>query len=80
MDTTWFNIAPFLKFIDASRDALPIANPETMDVPVAEKIYHLYFVRRLIKVTLKGEETIKDEVIRVVINHDGIKRIQALDS
>ena len=80
LDTTWFNIAPFLKFIDASRDALPIANPETMDVPVAEKIYHLYFVRRLIKVTLKGEETIKDEVIRVVINHDGIKRIQALDS
>lgn len=79
LDTTWFNISPFLTFVDASQDDLPVASPEDLTVRQAEKIYHLYFVRRLQGVRDRGEETIKEEVIRVVINHEGIKRIQLLD-
>lgn len=68
-----------MTFVDASEDDLPVASPEDLSVTQAEKIYHLYFVRRLQRVRDRSEETVKEEVIRVVINHDGIKRIQLLD-
>ncbi len=45
----------------------------------ADKIYHLYFVRRLFTLTADKRESVKDEIIRVVLSNKGVKSMKTLD-
>lgn len=79
MDTTWFNLTPFLNFIDTDEADLPIADDVSMHVSRADKIYHLYFVRRLFTLSTDQRENVRDEIIRVVLTNKGIKAMKTLN-
>ncbi|CDE75684.1 putative uncharacterized protein [Sutterella sp. CAG:521] len=79
MDTTWFNLMPFLNFIDTDEADLPVADDSSMHISQADKIYHLYFVRRLFTLTADKRESVKDEIIRVVLTNKGINSMKTLD-
>ena len=79
MDTTWFNLMPFLNFIDTGEADLPVADDSSMHISQADKIYHLYFVRRLFTLTADKRESVKDEIIRVILTNKGINSMKTLD-
>ena len=79
MDITWLNLRPFLEFVDGVGEPLPVADSPEMQFSEAEKIYHLYLVRRLYTMDSNKQESYKDEVIRVVLTGNGVAKMQPLN-
>lgn len=73
-DITRFNIKDYLRYIDISFEELPFLEEDETPV-LGEKIYHVYMVRRI---RLNNNKHIATELVRLVINVDGIKRLEVL--
>lgn len=69
IDITRFNISDFLRNIDGRFEELPTF-AEDEEHLLGEKLYHIYVMR---VVNFKGKSD--TEVVRIVVNVDGIKRI-----
>ncbi|EJD6671210.1 MULTISPECIES: hypothetical protein [Providencia] len=72
-DITRFNISDFLKYIDISYEELTVNEDEP--AIIGEKVYHIYLCRR---VTINKKTY--NELARLVVNADGIKRLEVLQS
>ncbi|MDR2225762.1 MAG: hypothetical protein LBE52_07190 [Providencia sp.] len=72
-DITRFNISDFLKYIDISYEELTVNDEEP--AMIGEKVYHIYLCRR---VTM--DKKTYNELARLVVNADGIKRLEVLQS
>lgn len=70
MDITRFNITDFLKYIDNMFEDLPLIEDEDKRT-TGEKIYHVYVIRRVLY-----EDRVASELARLVINAQGIKRLE----
>ncbi len=69
MDITRLDITPFLKHTDGLLDELPMFEGES--VTYGEKVYHINMIRRV----TNGESSILERS-RIVVNSEGIKRIE----
>ncbi|MEQ4707639.1 hypothetical protein [Providencia huaxiensis] len=72
-DITRFNISDFLKHIDISYEELTVNDDEP--AIMGEKVYHIYLCRRI---TINKKTY--NELARLVVNADGIKRLEMLQS
>lgn len=75
-DITRFNISDYLRYIDIAFEELPFLEEDETPV-LGEKIYHVYMIRRI---RLNNNHNIATELVRLVINVDGIKRLEVLKS
>ncbi|HBO22084.1 hypothetical protein [Providencia sp.] len=71
VDITRFNISDFLKYIDISYEELTVNDDEP--AIIGEKVYHIYICRR---VTMNKKTY--NELARLVVNADGVKRLEVL--
>lgn len=69
IDITRFNISDYLRNIDGKFEELPVFDEEEERI-VGEKLYHLYMLR-----AVKFNGQTDAELVRIVVNVDGIKRI-----
>ena len=69
----------YLEFVDGVGEPLPVADGPQMQFSEAEKIYHLYLIRRLYTIASNKQETYRDEVIRVVLTGNGVVKMQTLN-
>lgn len=72
-DITRFNISDYLKYIDVSFEELPFLEEDETPV-LGEKTYHVYMIRRI----RLHNDNLATELVRIVINVDGIKRLEVL--
>lgn len=75
-DITRFNIRDYLRYIDIAFEELPFLEEDETPV-LGEKIYHVYMIRRI---RLNNNKHVATELVRLVINVDGIKRLEVLKS
>lgn len=74
IDISRFNVTDFLKYIDNVLEELPLIEDEDhVTMGVGERIYHVYVIRRVMH-----NNQIAKELARVVINADGIKRLEMI--
>lgn len=71
IDITRFSIADFLKQVDNLLEELPLADDDNGSM--GERVYHICMIRQ---VTLDGRTA--NELARIVINAEGIKRLEIL--
>ncbi|GAA5096417.1 hypothetical protein [Wohlfahrtiimonas larvae] len=75
-DISRFNISDYLRYIDIAFEELPFLEEDETPV-LGEKIYHVYMIRRI---RLNSDQNVATELVRLVINVDGIKRLEVLKS
>lgn len=73
MDITRLDITPFLKHTDELLDELPMLEDES--VTYGEKVYHINMIRRV----TDGENSTLERV-RIVVNSEGLKRIEPVSA
>lgn len=72
-DITRFNITDYLRYIDIAFEELPFLEEDETPV-LGEKTYHVYMIRRI----KTNHDNVATELVRLVINFDGIKRLELL--
>ena len=72
-DITRFNITDYLRYIDIAFEELPFLEEDETPV-LGEKTYHVYMIRRI----KMNHGNLATELVRLVINVDGIKRLELL--
>ncbi|MBS7814027.1 hypothetical protein J7560_01135 [Wohlfahrtiimonas chitiniclastica] len=77
-DITRFNVTDFLRYIDVAFEELPFLEEDETPV-LGEKSYHVYMIRRIrIQGDQEGQENHATELVRIVLNVHGIKRLEVL--
>lgn len=72
-DITRFNVSDYLRYIDIAFEELPFLEEDETPV-LGEKTYHVYMIRRI----KMAHGNLATELVRIVINVDGIKRLEVL--